>query len=295
LGKIPAWCHQKAAKHDSLQRELNFVFLRELAAIDDAFLEPENMAETPQNYVNRVAESKQERKDSRIRFEDWCKTLNKKGLTGFQRLFNKMGLVSFSRHFKAAASDNRYAADVSYKDEFLSSYKHHPEVIARNLHCYTLPIRVLMTIPKILQSFCFNWVLAVNAQNSRLDSSLIRFAYTKATGRLPSRILCTNLGRFFGGFQVVLFTLGLGALANVASAVTQYGLNGGSWVFSTIITGTLMAILGLVALPFVLAASALVYLDGDKYFKGQVVKPEPRASRIKNFTFAALPANLIAR
>jgi hypothetical protein len=297
LGNISAWWHKKVAKRDSLQRELDYVFLRELAATDDAFLEPENMVGAPKNYVERVAESKQERKDLRIRCEDWCKNVNKKCLTGFGKAFNFIGLVSFANHFKDAASDNRHAEDVSDKDLYLSIYKHHPEVIARNLHCYTLPIRVLMTIPKILQSFCFNWVLAINAQSSRAYSALIRSAYRKITGRLPSNILCTNLGRFFGGFQVVLFTLGLGALANVASVSTEFAINGGGWLFSTIITGTLMAILGLAAVPFVLAASALVYFDSDnKYFKGAVAKPEPRASRIKEgFKFAPLPDCYVAR
>lgn len=275
-------------KQELMRREKEFATLA--GFVEHADVEPKSLNEE----LVKAAEEKQEkpqthgsyRRDARVFTEDFAKSVNRKILRGLS--YPAKGIDKAFRTNDALSNKFRNWASKEYgkppKDPsetmaraHLDKYK--TDYISAHLHQYGPITRSLMLASDMIHSVNYNYVLAVNAQTSRLFNKLAQWGQDKALGQHSSRTMCGALGRFWGGATVTLVSFfGISALAGLtagggSSDGFQNMSEAGSAKLSWLVTGTLMSLIGIPAFALGLMAKGAARIEG---WKGDIEKPLPR-------------------
>lgn len=271
-----------------MRREKEFATLA--GFVEHADVEPKSLNE---EQVKAAEEKKEKpethghyRRDARLFTEDFARSLNRmvlRGLSypakGIDKVFrtnnalsNKLTHLSsktFEKMREARLKDPARAHLNKYKTEYISA----------NLHQYGPITQALMKASDLIHNVNYNYVLAVNAQTSRLFNKMAQWGQEKVLGQHSSRTMCGALGRFLGGATVTLVSFfGISALANLTGGgATANGFQNmsevGSAKLSWLVTGTLMSLIGIPAFALGLMAKGAAALEG---WKGPIDKPLPR-------------------
>jgi hypothetical protein len=195
--------------------------------------------------------------------------------------------------YKISGTIKRYA-DKNYtknRDASLGSagkahlHKYHAEYIAGHLHQYGPITRALIKASDFIHNVNYNYILAVNAQTSRLYNKAAQAFQESVLGQHSSKIACSAFGRFLGGMTVTIVSfLGISALAGLTgggSAANGFQNSSamGSAKLSWLITGTLMSVVGLPAFALGLLAKVAARAEG---WKGAIDAPETQSMQRKS-------------
>jgi hypothetical protein len=195
--------------------------------------------------------------------------------------------------YKISGTIKRYA-DKNYtknRDASLGSagkahlHKYHAEYIAGHLHQYGPITRALIKASDFIHNVNYNYILAVNAQTSRLYNKAAQAFQESVLGQHSSKIACSAFGRFLGGMTVTIVSfLGISALAGLTgggSAANGFQNSSamGSAKLSWLITGTLMSVVGLPAFALGLLAKVAARAEG---WKGAIDAPVTQSMQRKS-------------
>lgn len=235
----------------------------------------------PIEHPKETHSRKADRIDGRQFTEEFAQQINRTLLTA---LATPTRLLDWAFKTNTASTIKRYA-DEKYSTNRANSlkapekthlHKYHAEYISTHLHQYGPITRALMKASNFIHEVNYNYLLAVNAQTSRLFNKAAQAIQEKVLGQHSSKIACSALGRFLGGMTVTLVSFfGISALAAVTGGgATANGFQNsialGSAKMSWLVTGTLMTVVGLPAFALGLLAKAAAAAEG---WKGDIDAP----------------------
>lgn len=245
----------------------------------------DNVIEHPKKTQNRKAD----RIDGRQFTEEFAQQMNRTLLTALATPARLLDMV-----FKTKTEDTlKNYADEKYsknrgdnlKDPAKAHlHKYHLEYITDHLHQYGRITRALIKASEFIHDINYHYVLAVNAQTSRLYNKAAQAFQESVLGQHSSKIACSAFGRFMGGMTVTLVSfLGISALAHLtgggsAASGFQNSSQIGSAKLSWLITGTLMTVVGLPAFALGLLAKGAAMAEG---WRGDIEAPVTREMHAK--------------
>lgn len=236
---------------------------------------------------------KADRIDGRQFTEEFAQQVNRtllRALATPARLLDKVFKTNTASTIKRYA-DKKYSTNRTNSlkaPEKTHLHKYHAEYISTHLHQYGPITRALMTASNFIHDVNYNYLLAVNAQTSRLYNKASQAIQEKVLGQHSSKIACSALGRFLGGMTVTLVSFfGISALAaltggGAAANGFQNSAAMGSAKMSWLVTGTLMTVVGIPAFALGLLAKAAARVEGWKGDIDAYVTPEMHAKQEKS-------------
>lgn len=151
-------------------------------------------------------------------------------------------------------------------------YHNRGDYMIANLHQYGPITRALVRTSEALRFGAFNYLLATNAQSSRIFGATARGIQNTVSPGHASRSLCHSLGRFCGGALVAaIFSVAVGGFIADSNAPTSVKL--GSEKVSISQAGFMMAVFTAISLPLMFAAHIAARMEG---WKGDVSEKAAR-------------------
>jgi hypothetical protein len=271
-----------------MRREKEFATLA--GFVEHADVEPKSLNKEQVEQAKGKGETPQApsnyRRDARVFTEDFAKSFNRMVLRGLS--YPAKGLDKLFRTNNAWSNKLTHLSSKEFakmRDDRLKDHarahlnKYNTDYISAHLHQYGPITRGLMLASDLIHKVNYDYVLAVNAQTSRLFNKAAQWGQEKALGQHSSRTMCGALGRFLGGATVTMVSFfGISTLANLTGGGApadgfQNMSEVGSAKLSWLVTGTLMSLIGIPAFALGLMAKGAAKLEG---WKGDIEKPLPK-------------------
>lgn len=207
-------------------------------------------------------------KDARLWCEDKAKELNRGFLTRLKTpakyIDSTFGTQLVKQLERWANSDiqNIRKAELKKPEDAQQNCTDSEYMIA-NIHQYGPITRRLIRAALFIHAINYHYVLAVNAQSSRVYGNLTKAADELVSTNHACRLGHAGVGRFLGGASVsAMYTFGIGGIEVIAgtSAATSVGL--GSATMAIFNTGTMMTGVGLLSAGAMLCAKLMVRVEG---------------------------------